>query len=159
MKNNIFIFTICVAIVASVITTLTVDRFVSNSNNIIGQNRQQKSKLIVHISSDVSDQHSVMMGLMKAKQSVEMGSEVLVYFDVKATKVVMKDKNFQFADFVSSHDMIKEIISKGGSVYVCPHCLMINGGKMEDVISGVQKLEPNTLFNFYNNNNIVSLDY
>ena len=100
-----------------------------------------------------------MMGLNKALKARESGADVLVFFDTHATFLALKSTNITFADFAPSQQIIADLIAKGADVYVCPHCLMVNGSSFDDVQPGIKQLEATTLSTFANNSSVVTLDY
>ncbi len=64
-----------------------------------------------------------------------------------------------FADFPSSQKLVNQLIDSGAQVYVCPHCLMVNGGKMNEVIPGVRELTMDNMISFMNEGGVTALDY
>lgn len=138
--------------------TIIVSVFLSVIIMIVLFGFGEKQKVIVHIKSGLEDQHSVMMGLNKAKMAVESGKNVLVYFDVRGVNVVLKNTQINFKDFMPSQTIISGLVNSGAEVYVCPHCLMIEGYEMKDVQNGVKELKPESIFEFVKKDTI-SLDY
>ena len=165
MKQNhdtsrLFGTVIIMSVIASCITAAVITSVINSKPNTLPLNSQTKgNKYIVHISSSMDNPHSQMMGLQKALKLREAGVDVFVYMDVNATSLALNQFNVQFADFSPSQEIIKSIIAKGGKVYVCPHCLMVNGGKMSDVQAGIGELSMDAMINFTKDSNVTSLDY
>ncbi len=157
------LFVIAVAIVISSLLSYWVATVVSDSKAEEAaaslHNEEHSPRMMVHISSGIDQPHNVMMGLNKALKASEAGSEVFVFMDVEATDLVLKTTNITFADFAPSQTLIADLIEKGVQVYVCPHCLMVNGGKMEEVQDGVQELTMEAMMAFSSTGNLTTLDY
>lgn len=116
-------------------------------------------KLIVHISAGPDEPHAQMMGLQKALKAKEAGSAVFLFMDVKATNLALQTTDVTFADFPSSQKLIRSLIDKGVEVYVCPHCLMINGNTMNDVQDGIKELSMDAMMKFSSGGAVTTLDY
>ena len=167
MKTNKQISTpiLITIVIATIVTSLLLSFLVSTviaSNNKQSHNASDKmmhGKLMVHISSDVTVPHSQMMGLQKALNAKEEGSEVFLFMDVKATSLALKTTNIKFADFAPSQELIADLIEKGVEVYVCPHCLMVNGNNMGEVQPGIQELTMESMMKFSNGGGVTTLDY
>jgi predicted peroxiredoxin len=143
------------ALVSYAVANVTYD---SKADTHQDEHGQMNEKLLVHLSSGIDEPHSLMMGLQKAMTAQDAGNEVFVFMDVHATQLALKSTNLQFADFAPSQDLIASLIDKGVNIYVCPHCLMVNGGKIEDVQAGIQPLSMDALMNFMNGG-VTALDY
>ncbi len=117
------------------------------------------SGLIVHISSGTDDPHAQMMGLQKALKSAEAGTEAFVFMDVHATDLALEATDISFADFPSSQALIASLLEQGVGVYVCGHCLMVNGNTMEEVQPGIQELTMDAMMAFTHGRSVVALDY
>jgi predicted peroxiredoxin len=165
-KNNQITTPILLAIAfTTVIVSMSLSYVVSRS--VAEDSKQSHStsdnmmqgKLMVHISSGIDEPHSQMMGLQKALKAKEAGSEVLLFMDVKATDLALKETNIKFADFPPSQELIADLIDKGVEVYVCPHCLMVNGNNMSEVQDGIQELTMDAMMSFGSGAGVTTLDY
>jgi len=118
-----------------------------------------QNKLIVHISSGTNEPHAQMMGLQKALKAKESGSDVFLFMDVKATDLALRSTNITFADFPPSQQLIRTLVDKGVDVYVCPHCLMVNGNTMAEVQDGIKELQMDAMMKFSSGAGVTTLDY
>lgn len=163
-RSYLLILGAILTIALSAFTAYLISNNVTNNSNTksdedISAHEVMKSKLMVHISSGVDEPHSVMMGLQKALKANEAGTDVFVFMDVKATDLALKTTDIKFADFPPSQELIATLIDKGVEVYVCPHCLMVNGDKMTDVQQGIKELTMEAMINFSKDASLITLDY
>jgi len=159
-QKQIAIMTISLSFILALVTSLVVANMVhSSQTNSSHEMTKSSQKLMVHISSGVDEPHAIMMGLNKALKAREAGLDVFVYADVKATDIMLAKTDIAFADFPSSQKLVNQLIDSGAQVYVCPHCLMVNGGKMNEVIPGVRELTMDNMISFMNEGGVTALDY
>lgn len=118
-----------------------------------------KDGIFIHVSHGPEDPHRVLMALKMAEIMSE-DKDVMVYFDIKAVNVVLKDSpNITMeGDFPESHEQLAFLIEKGVELHVCPGCLKAAGKSPEDVMEGVKIAEKDKFFNF-SKGNIISIDY
>ena len=114
--------------------------------------------VFIHITESYNDPHRVLMPLKMAVM-MSMDKDVLVYMDIHAVELLVKDsKDLTYADFESAHAYVKQLTDKGVGVYACPTCLKIAGFKPEDLMEGVQVAQKDKFFNF-TKGRIITLDY
>ena len=115
--------------------------------------------IFIHLSHGPEDPHRVLMALRMAEIMSE-DKDVLVYFDIKAVHVVLKDSpNITMeGDFPESHKQLASLIEKGINLQVCPGCLKAAGKTPEDVMEGVNIADKESFFNF-TDGKIISIDY
>jgi len=117
-----------------------------------------KDGVFIHITESYNDPHRVLMPLKMATMMAE-DKDVLVYMDIKAVELLVKDaKDLTYGDFESCHTYIKMLVEKNVGVYACPTCLAIAGFKAEDLMEGVKTAEKDKFFNF-TKGRIITLDY
>jgi predicted peroxiredoxin len=122
------------------------------------KNVTARDGLFIHITECYDDPHRVLMPLKMATM-MAADKDVLVYMDIHAVHLLVKDANdIQFADFESAHTYIKKLISMGVGVYACPTCLAIAGYRPTDLMEGVQLAQKDKFFNF-TGGRIITLDY
>lgn len=149
---TVFVSTLSSYVVAKSVTEPKNDNQVANTSMAM-------SKMIVHISSGIDEPHSIMMGLQKALKASEAGTKVFVFFDVEATDAALQTTNIKFADFAPSQSIINDIVAKGSEVYVCPHCLMVNGNQMTEVQTNIKELAIDSIAKFTEGSAVTTLDY
>lgn len=115
--------------------------------------------VFIHLSHGPDDPHRVLMALRMAEIMSE-DKDVLVYFDIEAVHVVLKDsENITMeGDFPESHQQLKTLIDKNVNLQVCPGCLKAAGKSTEDVMDGVEIANKEDFFNF-TDGRILSIDY
>lgn len=114
--------------------------------------------LFIHITEAYDDAHEVLMPLKMASMMAQ-DKDVLVYMDIDAVKLLVKDaKDLQYSEFESAHTYIKKINELGGTVMACPTCLKIAGYKPEDLREGVEIANKDKFYNF-TKGRILTLDY
>ena len=114
--------------------------------------------LFIHITEAYDDAHEVLMPLKMASMMAQ-DKDVLVYMDIDAVKLLVKDaKDLQYSEFESAHTYIKKIKELGGTVMACPTCLKIAGYKPEDLREGVEIANKDKFYNF-TKGRILTLDY
>lgn len=85
--------------------------------------------------------------------------DVLVYFDIKGTEVVLKDAaDLTYSHFPSSRKQLDASSKKGVTLMACPGCLKATGKKPEDLAAGIKVADKKTIFSF-NKGRILTLDY
>jgi predicted peroxiredoxin len=119
---------------------------------------ETRDGVFIHISHGPEDPHRVLMALRMAEMMSE-DKDVLVYFDIKAVEVVLKDApDVQFKEFPTAHAQIKKLAERKVSLMVCPGCLKAAGKAAADLAPGVQIADKLTFFTF-TKGRILSLDY
>lgn len=112
----------------------------------------------IHLTHGADDPHRVLMALRMAEIMSE-DNDVLVYFDIQAVEVVLKDApDMQFKDFPTSKAQIKKLAERKVTLMACPGCLKAAGKTAADLAPGIQIADKNIFFNF-TKGRILSLDY
>ena len=131
---------------------------IHNHSEMTKMEASPRDGVFIHITQSYNDPHSVLMPLKMALM-MAMDKDVLVYMDIHAVELLVKDsKDMTYADFESAHTYIKQLTDKGVGVYACPTCLKIAGFKPEDLRQGVQIAQKDKFFNF-TKGRILTLDY
>lgn len=114
--------------------------------------------VFIHISEGYNDPQRALMPL-KMAALMATDKDVLVYMDINAVKLLVKDaKDLNLDNFESAQSYIKQLIDKKVGIYACPSCLEVAGFKQEDLLAGVQIAQKDKFFNF-TKGRIISLDY
>lgn len=114
--------------------------------------------VFVHISRGYDDPHRLLMGLNLASMMAE-SRDVLVYFDIKAVEVLLKDaEDVTFAHFPSARTLLQKLRERGATLMACPGCLKVIGKTKDDLLEGVEIAEKDRFFTF-TRGRILSLDY
>ncbi len=106
------------------------------------QVKEEQRLIIINLTHDKGPQ--AVMGTRFANVALSRGHQVVLWLnsygvklaDAKATKLDPSQKQ--------ARENIKELISKGGKVYVCPQCAQMFGVK--DLIQGAEFAKPDTIF-------------
>ena len=154
MKRTIFFF-----LLASLMFSCNNPTQDSLGNDESLQTENPDDGVFIHLSHGPEDPHRVLMALRMAEIMSE-DKDVLVYFDIKAVHVVLKDaENITMeGDFPNSHEQLATLMEKGVELQVCPGCLKAAGKSPEDVREGVNIANKDSFFNF-TSGRILSIDY
>ena len=122
------------------------------------QQAAQPEGVFIHITAGPDDPHRVLMPLQMANMMAE-GRDVMVYFDIEAVKVVLKEApDLTYAQFASSQPLLQQLLDQGVPMSVCPGCLEAAGHQPEDVMEGVRIAQKDQFFDF-TEGRILTLDY
>lgn len=131
----------------------------------VDQNNQQTKApasdaegVFIHITKSYSDAHRV---LMPMKMAVMMAKEkdVLVYLDIDAVELVVKDaEDITHDGFDSFQTYLSKLNEMNVGVYACPTCLKVAGFESGQLAEGVQTANKDKFFNF-TDGRIITLDY
>jgi predicted peroxiredoxin len=114
--------------------------------------------VFIHISHGPEDPHRVLMALQMA-ELMSAEKDVLVYFDIKAVGVVLKDApDVKFEGFPTAQAQFKKLGERKVTLMVCPGCLKAAGKTAADVAPGIQIADKDAFFNF-TKGRILTLDY
>ncbi len=114
--------------------------------------------VFIHISHGAEKPHRLLMALNMAALMAE-DHDVLVYFDIKAVDVLLKDAaDVSFSHFPSSKAQIKVLLEKKATLMACPGCLKARGKTKDDLAEGVQIANKRKFFSF-TKGRIITLDY
>jgi predicted peroxiredoxin len=114
--------------------------------------------VLIHISHGKDDPHRLLMALNMASIMAD-GHDVLVYFDIKAVDVVLKDaEDVSYSHFKPSSAQVSELKRRGVPLMACPGCLKAAGKSAGDLAAGVQLADKDKFFSF-TKGRILTLDY
>jgi predicted peroxiredoxin len=127
--------------------------------NVTPEASEVTDGVFIHLSHGPEDPHRVLMALRMAEIMSE-DKNVLVYFDIKAVHVVLKNaENITMeGDFPNSHEQLTKLIENGVELHVCPGCLKAAGKSGEDIMDGIKLADKEAFFNF-TEGKILSIDY
>ena len=119
---------------------------------------EPRDGVFIHVSHGKEDPHRVLMALEMANIMSE-DHDVLVYFDIQAIGVVLKDaEDLTYAQFPSSKKQLSTLPQKGVLLMACPGCLKAAGKTADDLMSGIEVADKKRFFSF-TKGRILSLDY
>jgi predicted peroxiredoxin len=85
--------------------------------------------------------------------------DVLVYFDIEAIELVLKDgPDVTFSHFPSSKEQLAKLSKNGVTLMACPGCLKAAEKSADDLASGIQVADKEKFFSF-TQGRILTLDY
>ncbi len=114
--------------------------------------------VFIHISHGAEAPHRLLMALNMAALMAE-DHDVLVYFDIKAVDVLLKDAaDVSFSHFPSSKAQIKALLEEKATLMACPGCLKARGKTKDDLAEGIQIANKRKFFSF-TKGRIITLDY
>ena len=114
--------------------------------------------VFIHVSHGADDPHRVLMALNMASMMSE-DHDVLVYFDIEAVDVVVKDaEDLTYAHFPSSKEQLQKLARSGVTLMACPGCLKAAGKTPDDLADGIQVADKDRFFSF-TKGRILNLDY
>ncbi|WP_375583244.1 DsrE family protein [Cyclobacterium xiamenense] len=157
MKNGLIL--LVAAILISSCNQATTD------NNGIAQEvgpsqivEESRDGVFIHITESYNDPHKVLMPMKMAVMMAE-DKDVLVYMDINAVELLVKDANdLTHEDFETFQTYLKILLENEVGVYACPTCLKVAGFNPEDLLEGVQTAQKDKFFNF-TKGRIITLDY
>lgn len=118
----------------------------------------KKDGIFIHIRSGMENPHEVCMALNMAKLMSD-DHDVLIYFDIKAVEVVLKDaKDLTYCHFPSLKEQLSTLPEKGVTLITCPGCLKCAGKTPDDLADGVRVADKEIFFSF-TKGRIITLDY
>jgi len=119
---------------------------------------QTRDGVFIHLSHGINDPHRVLMALRMAEIMSEE-KDVLVYFDIQAIEVVLKNAlDVQFKEFPSAKAQLKKLADRKVTLMACPGCLSAAGKTPADLAPGIQVADKKAFFTF-TKGRILSLDY
>lgn len=119
---------------------------------------ETKDGVFIHITSGYDDPHRVLMP-MKMATMMAKDKDVLVYMDIDAVELAIKDaEELTHAGFDSFRFYLDKLIEYGIGVYVCPTCLKLAGYIESDLVEGVELAQKDKFFDF-TEGRIITLDY
>jgi predicted peroxiredoxin len=134
------------------------ETIVKEIENEIVRGEEISDGVFIHISAGYDDPHRALMPLKMATLMAE-DKDVLVYMDIEAVKLLVKDaRDLSHDNFESAHTYIKTLLEKNVGVYACPTCLEAAGYKTEDLMEGIQLAQKDKFFSF-TKGRILTLDY
>ena len=119
---------------------------------------QTRDGVFIHLSHGAEDPHRVVMALQMAKM-MSADKDVLVYCDIKAIGVVLKDSpDVQYSHFPSSKTQLEALRKAGVTIMACPGCMKAAGKTAADLAPGVSVADKTKFFTF-TRGRILTLDY
>lgn len=114
--------------------------------------------VFIHLSHGQEDPHRVAMAFRMA-DIMSGEKDVLVYCDIRAINVVLKDAaDVSFDHFPSVQATMDSLLAKGVTIMACPGCLKVMGKSPDDLRDGVKVAEKDAFFSF-TAGRILSIDY
>jgi predicted peroxiredoxin len=114
--------------------------------------------VFLHISHGADNPHRLLMGLTMATRMMT-DRDVLVYLDIEAVHVVLKDADpVTHKEFESSPALLRKLLDGKVAVMACPTCLKVAGKQVSDLMPGIRPAEKEAFFAF-TSGRILSLDY
>lgn len=89
--------------------------------------------------TNAEDLHAASMALSLASSAQKQGFPVYIFLNVHAAKFADANlsKDVKYADFPPVKDMLAEIMTKGGTVFVCSHCAQVVGVSKDKFAKGM----------------------
>lgn len=113
--------------------------------------------VVLNITSGKDDLHAVSMGMGLAIHSLEHGHKTVVFLNVHAPALAVKDlgDDVKYADFPPVREMLMKFMEKGGKLYSCEHCTGVCGVKKENLLDGIVITKHGKLLSELNGNSLV----
>lgn len=144
-------------IIVAAITVFLVGMVAVNVSSAIAA-ESERDGVFVHISHGKDDPHRLLMALNMANIMAD-DHDVLVYFDISAVNVVLKNSDdIIFSHFPSSKKSLAALKSKNVVLMACPGCLKTAGKTKEDLAEGIRVADKKVFFSF-SKGRILTLDY
>ncbi len=117
-----------------------------------------KDGVFIHVTKGVEDPHSVLMAFQMA-QIMAKDKDVLVYLDIQAISVVLKDApDLKMHPFDSSKTALRRLLEGGVTIMACPGCLKAARKTPADLMDGIKVADKEAFFGF-TQGRILTLDY
>jgi len=114
--------------------------------------------VFIHLSHGADNPHRALMALTMATR-MSNDKDVLVYLDIEAVHLVLKDATpVEHAEFESSDALLKKLLDSKATIMACPTCLKVAGKGPGDLAPGFQVANKEVFFSF-TKGRILSLDY
>jgi len=124
----------------------------------VSMQAETRDGVFMHISHGPDDPHQVLMALRMAEM-ISQDKDALVYFDVKAVEVVLKNApDMQFKEFPNAKAELQKLAERKVILMACPGCLKAAGNTAADLAAGIQLADKTAFFTF-TKGRILSLDY
>lgn len=121
-------------------------------------NNKVNDGVFIHLSHGPEEPQRVLMALKMADIMSET-KDVILYLDIKAVFVVLKDaEDIKFKQFPSSLELINKLKENKVPIMVCPGCLQAADKTPEDVMEGILIADKDKFFNF-TEGRILTIDY
>jgi predicted peroxiredoxin len=103
--------------------------------------------LLINITSGVDDAHAVTMALQLAGHGVDDGRAVTLFFNVRGTAIASTklDPTLAHGD-KPIKTLLSDLMARGATVLVCPHCMKVMGVTEVDLPAGAQVASADSVF-------------
>jgi sulfur relay (sulfurtransferase) complex TusBCD TusD component (DsrE family) len=138
---------------------LVVAATLPHTTTVLGQ--EQGDRVVVHVKSgdpkDYDEVHAASMAMNLATNLQNAGMNVTVYLDVNGVHLAVQQPSFIHSQ---ANSMLRDLITNGATVIVCPHCLVEAGYSPEQLVEGAQLASPEeaTMANVLRGN-VTVIDY
>ena len=107
---------------------------------------QESTELIINLISDpTSDPHSTLMGLHLAQKVLANDMEATVFMNVHGVKLMSPGADSLAFHGENLQEVLKALMSSGGTVRACPHCMEAHDIKAEQLLQGVEVMNDQTM--------------
>jgi predicted peroxiredoxin len=155
MKKVAYLFVITILMVAC---TAGEEKQNASGDDKTIQQENVKDGMLIHITEGYDDAHRVLMPMKMAAMMAE-DKDVILYLDIDAVKLVVKDaEDLNHDGFDSFRTYVKKLNEMNVGIYACPTCLKVAGFESADLMEGVKVAEKEKFFNF-TEGNVITLDY
>jgi predicted peroxiredoxin len=111
------------------------------------QNDASPAELMINLTSDATvNPHSSLMGLHLAQNALKNEIPVSVFLNVSGVKLMLPQSDTISFHGENLHEVLQDILEKGGDIIACPHCMEANGVTEENLMEGVIKAKEEVLF-------------
>jgi predicted peroxiredoxin len=142
----------------SLVAMLFTAAVLAGATAIAEDTARPRDGVLVHVSHGKDDPHRLLMALSMANMMAD-DHDVLVYFDIKAVEVVLKDApDVSYAHFKPSGAQLADLKQKGVPLLACPGCLKAAGKSAADLAPGILVADKARFFSF-TKGRILTLDY
>ncbi len=100
---------------------------------------EETSGLMINLTSDPTEHpHSALMGLHLAQNALKNEVPVTVFLNVSGVKLMAPGADTITFHDENLHDLLKDIMEKGGEVLACPHCMEVMNVSEVNLLDGVK---------------------
>ena len=103
--------------------------------------------LLVHLSHGTDNLHAASMALKVATVGAQNGLEVTLFLDLEGVRIIDKRQplDLQWGGSSTLEVLLGNYLKSKGKILVCPHCCQAAGIEPENLRSGAQILDAETM--------------
>lgn len=129
-------------IAALAVVVVSLGTYVASTT--LAQKDAAKPTFMLNLTSGQEDLHAAWMGLRLAEYAVDAHRDVVVFLNVRGAEFSRADLSdaIRYREELPIGKMLQELLSRGATVYVCPHCMGSCGIEEQSLAPGIKVAGP-----------------